>query len=248
MQNFATKTIREIAIENPAATRIFEEYKIDYCCGGGHEFGEACRRAGVSAEVVTRKIDELVTPVHATVPARMDVVELIDYILEKHHVFTKQEIARLLPLMEKVSAKHGPQHRELYDLATAFTELCGDLTPHMEKEEKVLFPFIRQLAMSDANNLSAPRPPFGTVRNPVQMLMLEHDRDGDLLKKMRDIARDYLLPEGACSSFGALYHGLVELERDLHQHIHLENNALFPAVVKLEQTVVHGAIKVVIKP
>jgi regulator of cell morphogenesis and NO signaling len=237
MQNFATKTIRDIALENPAATRVFEEYKIDYCCGGGRKFGDACRTAGVAPEVVSHKIDQLFIPEEFVSPASMGLVELIDHILEKHHVFTKLEIARLSPLMEKVRAKHGPQHAQLYGLAIAFTELSDDLTPHMEKEEKVLFPFVRQLVMSDANKVSIPRPPFRTVKNPVQLLMVEHDRDGQILKKMRDISGDYVLPEDACPSFGALYHGLVELERDLHRHIHLENNVLFPAAVKLEQKV-----------
>lgn len=237
MQNFATKTIREIALENPAATRIFEEYKIDYCCGGGHMFGDACRRAGVSPDDVRGRIQQLLISGETGSPAGKTISELIDHILDKHHVFTKQEINRLSTLMEKVCTKHGPQHAQLYSLAEAFAELCADLIPHMDKEERVLFPFIRQLILSDANNVSVARPPFRTVRNPVQMLMVEHDRDGAILKKMRDIAGDYVLPEGVCPSFGALYHGLGELERDLHQHIHLENNVLFPAAVKLEQKV-----------
>ena len=142
--------------------------------------------------------------------------------------------------MEKVCRKHGDTHPELFLLENEFTALCNDLTPHMKKEETVLFPFIKHLEMSDANNLTSPHPPFGTVKNPIRMLMIEHDTDGEILRKMREIAKDYAVPENACPSFQVLYFGLEELEKDLHRHIHLENNVLFPNAVKLEQKVMLG--------
>lgn len=243
MQNFTTKTIREIALAAPATTRIFEEYKIDYCCGGGRNFYDACQSAGVSPEVVSQKLDHILTGQTKDFesPERtQNLSELIDYILEKHHVFTRAEITRLSALMEKVCRKHGERHNELFALQKSFLELCDDLTPHMRKEESVLFPFIKHLEMSAANNLSSPHPPFRTVKNPVRMMMIEHDTAGELLRKMREITGDYAVPENACPSFRALYFGLEELEKDLHRHIHLENNVLFPRAVELEQKVIFG--------
>lgn len=242
MLNFTTKTIREIAVEMPATTRIFEEYKIDFCCGGGRNFADACQFAGLSPEVVSDKIVQVLNNETAEFenPAEKTASELIDFIVETHHVFTRNEITRLSALMEKVSRKHGEAHPELFDLEKSFTELCDDLTPHLKKEENVLFPFIKHLEMSEKNNLSSPQPPFGTVKNPVRMMMVEHDTAGDILKRMREITKDYALPEGVCPSFQALYFGLEELEKDLHRHIHLENNVLFPDAVKLEQKVIFG--------
>lgn len=242
MQNFTTKTIREIAVEMPATTRVFEEYKIDFCCGGGRNFYDACQFAGVAPEIVSQKINQILSNQTESVETaqQKSVSELIDYILEKHHVFTKAEITRLSALMEKVCRKHGARHDELFTLQKSFTALCDELTPHMRKEETVLFPFIKHLEMSEANNLSLPHPPFKTVKNPVRMMMIEHDAAGDILRKMREITKDYVLPENACPSFQALYFGLEELEKDLHRHIHLENNVLFPDAVKLEQKVIFG--------
>jgi len=238
MQNFTTKTIREIAIAAPATTRVFEEYKIDFCCGGGLAFNDACRKAGVKPEIVSQKIDQVLKNSQSTEsPETKSASQLIDHILEKHHVFTKSEIVRLSGLMEKVSRKHGGTHPELVSLENEFFALCNDLTPHMQKEETVLFPFIKRLEMSEANGLSSPNPPFGTVKNPVRMLMTEHERDGEILRKMREITKDYAVPEDACPSFRALYFGLEDLEKDLHRHIHLENNVLFPNAIKLEEQV-----------
>jgi regulator of cell morphogenesis and NO signaling len=241
MQNFTTKTIREIAVEAPATTRVFEEFKIDFCCGGGYSFNDACRRAGVKPELVSQKISQVLKDDRELgAPETKGVSELIDYILEKHHVFTKAEITRLSALMEKVRRKHGETHPELFLLQNELIRLCDDLTPHMQKEETVLFPFIKNLEMALTGDLSTPRPPFGTVKNPIRMMMTEHDTDGEILRKMREITNDYAVPETACTSFRALYFGLEALEKDLHRHIHLENNILFPQAVKLEQKVLFG--------
>lgn len=242
MQNFTTQTVREIAVANPATVPVFQEYKIDFCCGGNRNFYDACQFVGVSPEIVSDKIIQVLGAQTKGFesPEQKTASDLIDYILETHHVFTKSEITRLAALMDKVCRKHGDAHTELFALQKSFSELCDDLMPHMMKEENVLFPFIKHLEMSEAKNLSSPQPPFGTIKNPVRMMMTEHDRDGEILRQMREITNDYAVPEGACPSFQALYFGLEELEKDLHRHIHLENNVLFPQAVKLEQKVIFG--------
>ncbi len=241
MQNFNNKTIREIALEYPQTTRIFEEFKIDYCCGGRQPLDEACEAAGLDAKLVRQKIENAIDSVGENVesefPEHKKAAELADYIVEKHHVFTRDEIARLTPLLEKVCRQHGARHPELFDLRTTFRALADDLTVHMKKEEMVLFPFIKVLAAVVSTNLPIAEPHFKTVRNPVRMMMSEHDAAGDLLRQMRELSADFTLPDGACPSFAALYFGLEELEKDLHRHIHLENNVLFPQAVRLEREV-----------
>lgn len=240
MQTFTTKTIREIALEAPATTRVFEEFKIDYCCGGRKSLAEACAAAGLDPIVVAQKIEAALKDQGARgengASDKRSASELIDYIIANHHIFTVEEIERLTPLMEKVCTRHGDQHPELFRLQTIFHALADSLVPHMRKEEGVLFPYIQMLDGAFTSHEPVAPPNFGTVENPIRMMMADHEEDGERLKVMREIADDYTLPDGACPSFTALYAGLQDLERDLHRHIHLENNVLFPAAVDLERT------------
>lgn len=242
MQNFTDKTVREIAVSFPATARIFEEYKIDFCCGSRRPFEDVCQTAGVAPEIISQKINQALLKQTEDLqsPERKSASELIDYILKNHHIFTKLEIVRLSDLMERVCRKHGGQQNELFLLRKSFIELGDELTTHLRKEETVLFPFIKHLEMSAANNLSCPRPPFKTIKNPVRMMITEHDTAGALLTEMREITKDYAAPQSTCPNFQALYLGLEELEKDLFQHIHLENDVLFPKAVRLEQKVIFG--------
>ena len=153
---------------------------------------------------------------------------------------TVNEIERLTPLMAKVVTRHGELHPELYELQSIFSALSASLLPHMQKEEMVLFPYIKMLSDSTEGKAPFAPPHFGTVENPIRMMMMDHDTDGERLRKMRSVTDDYALPEGACPSFTALYAGLEDLEKDLHRHIHLENNVLFPAAAKMERSAVMG--------
>lgn len=139
--------------------------------------------------------------------------------------------------MEKVCRKHGATYVELFDIQTVFRALADELAVHMRKEETVLFPYIKTLAAEVSGKLSVAEPNFKTVKNPVRMMMREHDAAGNFLRQMREISNDYALHEDVCPSFRALYYGFEELEKDLHQHIHLENNVLFPQAIKLEQEI-----------
>ncbi|MEP6946935.1 MAG: iron-sulfur cluster repair di-iron protein [Acidobacteriota bacterium] len=238
MNNIAEKTIREIALEAPATTRVFEEFKIDYCCGGRRSIADACATAGLDPAALTERINVVMnaakTETDTDHPEDKKPTELIGYILAKHHIFTVQEINRLIPIMEKVISRHGDNHPELHDLGSVFEDLCNSLLPHMQKEENVLFPYIQTLEASIEQGLPIGQPHFGTVQNPIRMMMAEHDIDGERLERMRSITSDYLLPDGACPTYTALFAGMQDLERDLHRHIHLENNVLFPAAAKLE--------------
>jgi regulator of cell morphogenesis and NO signaling len=233
-----TKTVGEVAREIPGATRVFEKFGIDYCCGGNRSMEFACAEAGVKVEEM---MHSLKTVSGSQLPAEdsnfssMTLVELVGHIVDTHHVFTKSEISRLRALMNKVCGVHGGNHKELAQLQSLLERLCGELEPHMIKEEQVLFPYIVRMENDVRNQRSVAMPFFGTIKNPVRMMMAEHDDAGELLKEMRKLSRDYAPPADACISYQTLYQALDAFEKDLHQHIHLENNILFPKAVEMEE-------------
>lgn len=234
MQDFTHKTVGEIAVSSPAATRVFEEFKIDYCCAGNKLFPDACEAAGVAPQTVGERIAALdAEPVDGG-PESLDPSALIKYIVHKHHVFTRDELKRLAALAEKVTAVHGSNHPELTALNESLIILANDLISHMRKEELVLFPYIEKLDQAAAGAGVIPQAPFGTIINPVRMMCLEHDEAGNILRRMRRLTDDFKVPPDACASYRAYFSGLEELEVDLHQHIHLENNVLFPQAQSLE--------------
>jgi regulator of cell morphogenesis and NO signaling len=219
----------------PAATRVFEKMGIDYCCGGTMPITEACRAAGVTVEEVVESLENI-EATSQTLDESKDwrdasLASLIAYIHDKHHVFTREELGRVEPLLAKVCSVYGEKRPELLRIQALFIELRRELLLHMMKEENILFPYITQ--MEDAINvgLSAPAPMFGTVRNPVRMMMVEHDGAGDMLRRIRQLSDDFNPPADTCVSYQTLYRAL---EMDLHQHIHLENNILFPRAVEME--------------
>lgn len=239
MLNVHGKTVREIALEMPITTRVFEEFKIDYCCHGDTLFDEACLKAGALPDIVNQKLDRIVDSSNDTAGGTfsdMKLNDLLDHILKTHHAYTREEMAHLTPLMAKVASRHGDHYGYLLELKDLFATICDDLEPHMLKEEMVLFPYIGDLEYRLSNKLTPAFPAFGTVRHPINMMGIEHEEVGELLSKMRSITDDYALPDGACPSFTALYHRLEAFERDLHQHIHLENNLLFPRAIELERS------------
>lgn len=231
-------TVGELALEIPAATRVFEKMGIDYCCGGNRSLAEACAKAGVEFKDVQIQLT-LAAHAKADEPnfQTTTLETLINHIVVKHHSFTRLEIARLNALWDKVCMAHGENHPELLKIYVSFRELGADLETHMTKEERVLFPYVIRMEAAAKQQVPLFRPPFGTVANPVRMMMLEHDRAGELLKKIRKLSSDYVTPGDACVSYKTLYAALEALEKDLHQHIHLENNILFPKAVEMEPTV-----------
>lgn len=241
MQDFNTKTIREIALEMPQTIRVFEDHNIDYCCGGRRPFAEACESAGIDPKLLSEQLEKALSGEailsESDPPERKSPSDLIDYIVAKHHVFTRSEIVRLNTLLQKVCDKHGAKQGELYRLRDVFGEMSEDMLLHMRKEESVLFPFIVQMEMAAAGKFLAFPPPFGTVQNPVRMMMREHDTVAEQFRKMREITGDFTPPQDACPSFKGLYFGLHDLEKDLHRHVHLENNVLFEQAVELESRV-----------
>jgi regulator of cell morphogenesis and NO signaling len=237
MQLDSNRTVRDFALEYPNATRIFEKHGIDYCCGGGKSLREACAAANISPEEVLSSLSNAPRGDDKD-PQAMSASELIEHIVVKHHTFVRQELPRLTQLAAKVNGKHGERHPELAEVEHLFSELAGELSMHLMKEEQVLFPFVAQLDDARRAGHAASQAMFGTVRNPIQMMFMEHDAAGEILKQLRTLTANFTPPEDACTSYRVLYQRLLEFEQDLHQHIHLENNILFPKAVELEQEAV----------
>src|SRR5207253_3216564 len=230
------KTVRELAVALPNASRVFEKTKIDYCCGGDQLLGAACANAGVDLQTLEQMLKTSTQPTTTSTFDFQDLsaAELIQYILDKHHVHTRDEMQRLEALVEKVVTAHGANHSELLSIRDLVQQLFAELKGHMFKEEQVLFPFIVQLEQSVSQQRPAPFAPFGTVNNPIRMMMFEHDHAGEILREWRKLSTDYKTPADACISYQTFYQALEAFEQDLHQHIHLENNILFPKAVALE--------------
>ncbi len=238
-----TQTVREVAINIPAATRVFEQLGIDYCCGGNKSLERACGEANVPIQQVVESLQSATFSAESrqNIPqenewAKAPLADLISHINNTHHKYTREEIARLGPLFERVCRVHGANHPELPKMREDFRSLAQELTTHMMKEERVLFPFIERMEEAVIAGEPILPGPFGTVNNPVAMMEHEHETAGALLHGLRALSHDYLTPDGACFSYRTLYSALQEFERDLHQHIHLENNILFPRAVEMENT------------
>jgi len=233
------KTVRELALENPAATRVFEKLGIDYCCGGNQSLEQACRAANLSVDQVLDSLEMAEQTTRAAQEIhdwqREPLGDLVAHIKDTHHKYTREEIARLGPLFVKVCSVHGQSHPELAEIRTTFAGLAHELATHMMKEEMVLFPYIVRMEEAVIQHEPVLPPPFGSVQNPISMMEHEHQSAGNALGAMREASGGYTPPADACMSYQTLYKTLSEFEADLHQHIHLENNILFPRAIAMEK-------------
>ena len=234
MQLQENRTVRELVSTNPGAARILEQFGIDYCCGGEKSLAEACSLAKVKMAEVAEALEKPQPASNDADWQKASLGELARHIVEKHHGFTRQEIQRLVPLIAKVMGVHGENHVELGQIQSLFRGLAQEMTMHMMKEEHMLFPYIEQLEIAVSKGSQPVPPMFGTVQNPVRMMMMEHDSAGQVVRNIREATKGYALPEDACMSYKMLYSALQEFEADLHQHIHLENNILFPRAIEME--------------
>ncbi|MCE5306222.1 MAG: iron-sulfur cluster repair di-iron protein [Acidobacteriales bacterium] len=233
------KTVSEIAAGSLAAVRVFERLGIDYCCGGKRPLAEACREKGYDPAAVLNELDSAAAA--GTAPSRdwnqAPLKELVEHIVTTHHAYLNRELAPLSARIEKVykiyNEKYGPT---LTGLPAVFFGLRSELEMHMRKEEMILFPAIAAYEVAVEAGSPLPQTPFGTVANPIHMMEAEHDGAGNALADIRRITANYAVPEYACVTYRSLMAGLQELEQDLHLHIHLENNILFPRAITLENS------------
>lgn len=233
-----TQTIGEIVRQYPATVPVFEALGIDYCCGGRKSLEEACAKGNVSLNLVLSDLASALVACPAPDEQHWmtsSLAELSAYIVEKHHAYAKRELPRLATLGAKVQARHGQRHPELDKVRELVDAMDSETCTHMLKEEQVLFPRLKIVEEAAHAGVAPPPAFFGALINPIRHMLSDHDDTGVLLKSLRNVTRDYTLPEGACMSYQALYHGLEAIEKDLHQHIHLENNILFPRALELEK-------------
>jgi len=229
-------TIGEVVANNFQTAKIFEDFGLDFCCGGKKTIHDACKEKGINPDAVIKNLTNTERANGTT--AHFDTWELdflVDYIVTNHHSYVLNEITTIDHHLQKIVPKHGEKHEELYHVYTLFEELKEELLVHMQKEEKMLFPYIKKMVLAQKNALGFPHPPFGTVTSPVAVMEHEHEQAGNLMHEINKVTKSYETPDGACTTFKVLYQELEDFEKDLHVHIHLENNILFPKAIELEK-------------
>lgn len=225
------RTVGELVAEQPSRSRIFEKVGIDYCCKGNQPLGEACAAKGVAVEPIIEALqsEPKVEEDGAITALYQSAEELADYIIAKHHAYMRENLPRLAFLTEKVAEVHGEDDKRLKQLHLAYMQFKAETDGHLDKEEVMLFPFIKMLA-------NGQRPPFPpTVMMPIRRMLEEHDAHGQNLELFRDLTDNFTAPAHACNTYRAMLQGLEEMVQDLHRHIHLENTVLFPWAERMEQ-------------
>ena len=234
----ANKTVKELAVQIPGAARVFENFGIDYCCGGNLPLSEACANAALRLKEVLASLEKAQRdPAPANDWAQAPLAALARHIVEAHHSFTRAETTRLDALFVKVCGVHGERHPELYAMQVKFTEMANELRTHMMKEENILFPYLAVMERAVIEKKPLPRAMFGSVENPVRAMMQDHDSAGEALRALRTASHSYAVPEDACLTYRELYNSLEAFEADMHTHVHLENNILFPRALEMEAAV-----------
>jgi regulator of cell morphogenesis and NO signaling len=220
----------------PGSERTLESFGLDYCCGGARTLAAACQDAGLDPSTVL-KVLQGAEAQPAPDWASMAPGALVDHLEATHHAYLHAELPRLSALADKVTGAHGTRHPELVAIQQAYETIRADLEPHLAKEERVLFPMIREQDRATA----PPQFHCGSLQNPISVMLSEHDNVGELLVTLRRLTHDYEAPADGCASYQALFEGLAGLEADTHLHVHKENNVLFPAVVAREEALAVGS-------
>ena len=241
----STQTVGELVVKHPQLRSRLEKFGIDYCCGGKQTLAEAVKALGLEQSSVLEELKSaLAEESQETVQtdwSKVSATKLIEHILDKHHAFMKEQLPRLDELFRKVQNAHAEKHGKMLEaLYRDFTEIKEEVEPHLMKEEQILFPGIEAIDRYLAGSGSFPRLHCGSVANPIQQMEYEHEHVGRALERMRQNSAEYQLPADACEAFKALYDGLQAIEADLHEHIHLENNILFPQSIDMETSINAG--------
>jgi regulator of cell morphogenesis and NO signaling len=231
------ETLGQIAAKDLRKAQVFKKYGLDFCCGGKKTVKEACAEKGLDVTKVEKELQQADTmPSSRPLPyGDWSLDFLCDYIVNTHHSYVRKNLPDIKAYADKVAKVHGSRHPELLRINQLVPEIYTELMSHMIKEEKVLFPYIKELLATHHSGQPTQAAAFGTVQNPINMMEMEHELVGKNLEEIRLLSNNYLLPEDACASYSLLYRMLDEFEEDLHLHIHLENNILFPKALEVEQ-------------
>ena len=231
-----TMTIGEIVAADYRTAAVFQRHGIDFCCHGARTLERGCRDAGVDTVEIARELEEVTSTPGDGVPRfnSWDLTSLVSYIVANHHTYVRQQVPLLLAHTEKIATVHHARHPELPRVAQLVRAISDEMTSHMMKEEQVLFPYIVQLAAAAAAGRPAPSAPFGTVNNPIHKMEAEHESAGLAMLEIRELTDGFAVPADACATYTVCLRELEAFERDLHAHVHLENNILFPKASALE--------------
>jgi regulator of cell morphogenesis and NO signaling len=237
MNDLKEKTIGEIVAEDYRAASVFESFGIDFCCGGNITVEEACRQNSVNPSEVASKLAAIVnTQQGNSIDFRSWPLDLLaDYIQKKHHRYVEEKTPILKQYLAKVCSAHGDRHPELFEIKKEFDASAGELAMHMKKEELMLFPFIGKMVRAKSAGQPLPQSSFGKIETTIQTMVQEHDTEGERFKIISALSGNYTVPADGCNTYRITYATLKEFEDDLHLHIHLENNILFPEAIKLEK-------------
>lgn len=237
MENLKEKTIGDYVAEDFRTAAVFQKHKIDFCCRGGRTLDEVCEKKQISK-------DDLITDLTQAVGAKggetidyqsWPIDLLVDYIEKKHHRYVEANIPVLLEFLNKLCKVHGERHPELFEITEEFTASASELSGHMKKEELILFPYVRKMVNAKLSGTEVSEAHFGTVKNPIEMMMSEHDNEGVRYRKIAELSNNYTPPADGCTTYKVAFSLLQEFEADLHKHIHLENNIVFKKAIEMEK-------------
>jgi regulator of cell morphogenesis and NO signaling len=243
MNNLKNITIGEIVAKDYRAAAVFKSFGIDFCCKGQRTIEEACSTKKADPEEVISKLQEILSENRSeSFDYNSWPIDLLaDYIEKKHHRFVRERIPMLLQFLDKLCKVHGDQHPELFKIKVLFSQSAEELISHMEREELIVFPYVRKMVKTPDGHRKFDAPHFDSVRNPILNMMAEHEAEGSRFEQIKQLANGYNPPEDACNTYRVTYAFLHEFENDLHKHIHLENNILFPKAVASEKQEVFTA-------
>ncbi len=231
------KTIGQMVAEDYRIAQVFKNHKIDFCCQGNRSIKEVAEKHSLEADALLREIDQVQQqPNNGNIDFKSWPIDLLaDYIEKKHHRYVEERIPVLKQYLDKLCKVHGEKHPELLEINEHFIASAGELAKHMKKEELILFPWVRQMVKARQQNEPLGKPHFGSVQHPISTMMQEHDNEGERFRKIASLSNQYKPPADGCNTYHVGFSLLQEFEEDLHRHIHLENNILFPKAEALEK-------------
>ncbi|CAM3494443.1 iron-sulfur cluster repair di-iron protein [Flavobacterium chungbukense] len=237
MENLKNKTIGSFVAEDFRTAAVFSKYRIDFCCKGNRTVNEVCEKQNIDADALLENVLQVAqSEKNGSIDFNSWPLDLLaDYIEKTHHRYVEEKTSVLLPFLDKLCKVHGANHPELFKINELFIGCAGELSQHMKKEELILFPFVKRMVKTKESDGILHQPSFGTVSNPIAMMMHEHDNEGERFRAIAELTNNYTPPADACTTYRVTFAMLREFEEDLHKHIHLENNILFPKAVVLEK-------------
>lgn len=241
MQITKDTSVGDLVAKDYRTATVFKQNGIDFCCNGNRTLEEVCKQKEMSVTNIIGELNQVSQQISA---AQTDFNSwpldlLADYIEKKHHRYVEEKIQEIKPYLDKICKVHGEHHPELYEINQLFNDSAGELAMHMKKEELILFPAVRRMVKAQMQKTTPERPQFGSVNNPIKMMMHEHNNEGERFRKIEELSNKYNPPQDACNTYRVSFAMLKEFEDDLHLHIHLENNILFPKALELEKHIYH---------